>query len=43
MSVDVDLNDDVKQGQKVATQFNAFGDPVYEFFAPRSGKVWTNT
>lgn len=39
LSLDVALNDDVKQGQVLGTQYNAFGDPLFVYKAPRSGKV----
>ena len=35
----VALNDDVKKGQKVAVQRNAFGDIVHEYIAEVDGRV----
>lgn len=38
-SINLDLNQMVKQGDEVAVQYNAFGDPLYRYIAPRSGIV----
>lgn len=35
----VELNDEVKKGQKVAVQRNAFGDVVHEYIAEVDGRV----
>ena len=35
----VNLNDEVKKGQKVAFQKNAFGDVVHEYIAGVGGRV----
>lgn len=37
--MNVNVTDDVQQGQNVATMYNVFGDKTHDFVAPRAGKA----